>query len=297
MPEFRLGRHVNISSGFVSAPLYAKTIGCDIFQVFLGAPQQVLSKARQKEELIEFRKQLIKLKLIMVIHGSYTINLCHPIASKKFEASVKSLIQDLNASVHIGDRCLGVIIHMGKNIPDNKISYEDAIDNYVAGLEKALASTPASSTIILETGASQGSEVASEIDGLSEIYWKLDKKVRQRVAFCIDTCHIWATGYDISSPAGVKTFFKEFGDKIGLEKISCIHFNDSKTGLRSCVDRHADLDYGHIGSKGLKAVAQFAKKHYIPIIMETPLDAIDLETNREVTFEKELEKVKLWLKY
>lgn len=297
MTEFRLGRHINISHGFVSAPLYAKTIGCDIFQVFLGAPQQVLSKARQKEELIEFGKQLVKLKLFMVIHGSYTINLCHPVGSKKFEASVKSLVQDLNASVHIGNRCLGVIIHMGKNIPENKISYEDAIDNYVSGLQKALESTPINTTIILETGASQGSEVASEIDGLSEIYWKLKKKQRNRVAFCIDTCHIWATGYDISSPVGVKKFFKEFDDKIGLEKISCIHFNDSKTGLKSCVDRHADLGYGHINSKGLKAIAIFAKKNCIPIIMETPLDAINPETNREVTFEGELEKVKSWLKY
>lgn len=296
MAEFRLGRHINISHGFVSAPLYAKTIGCDIFQVFLGAPQQVLSKARQKEELQQFGKQLEKLKLKMVVHGSYTINLCHPIGSKKFGASVKSLVQDLNASVHIGGRCLGVIIHMGKNIPENKISDEMAIDNYVAGLQAALKSTPSSTTIILETGASQGSEVASEIDGLAEIYWKLDESEQKRVMFCIDTCHIWATGYDISSAVGVKKFFKEFDDKIGLKKISCIHFNDSKTGLQSCVDRHADLGYGHIDTSGLKAIALFAKANRIPTIMETPLDAIDPSTNREVTFEKELAKVKSWLK-
>ena len=296
MSEFRLGRHINISHGFVTAPWYAQSLGCEIFQIFLGAPQQVLSKVRQKDDLIKFGQEIDKRKLKMVIHGSYTINLCHPKKSKKYQASVKSLIQDLNASVDIGNNCLGVIIHMGKNIPENKLSDEQALDNYVIGLQDALSLTPKNTYIILETGASQGSEIASEIDGLSEIYWKLDETERDRIFFCIDTCHIWATGYDISSPIGVKRFFKEFDDKIGIEKIICIHFNDSKTGLESCVDRHADLGYGFIKADGLKAVAIFAQANKIPLIMETPLDAVNKTTNKDVTFEEEFAKVKSWLK-
>lgn len=296
MSKFKLGRHINTSYGFITAPTYAKKLGCDIFQVFLGAPQQVISKAKQKDELVKFGKELDNKKINMVIHGSYTINLCHPTESKKFQMSVKSLVQDLNASANIGERCLGVIIHMGKNIPENQISDEEALDNYVLGLVQALSQTPKNTTIILETGASQGSEVASEIDGLAEIYWKLDETNRDRVTFCIDTCHIWATGYDISNSAGVKNFFKEFDKKIGLKKISCIHFNDSKTPLKSCVDRHADLGYGYIKSDGLKAIAQFAKKNNIPLIMETPLDAVNPDTNKDVTFTEEFSKVKTWLK-
>ncbi len=295
MKEFRLGRHVNISHGFLTAPWYAKSLGCEIFQIFLGAPQQILSKARQKDELIKFGKELDKRGLKMVVHGSYTINLCHPKKSKKLQASVKSLVQDLTASSFIGNNCLGVIIHMGKNIPENKLTEEQSIDNYVQGLQMALLETPENTRIILETGASQGNEVASQIDGLAEIYWKLEDDERERIYFCIDTCHIWATGYDISKPVGVKKFFKEFEDKIGVKKISCIHFNDSKTGLESCVDRHADIGYGQIKTEGLKSVALFAKKNDIPLIFETPLDAINKDTNREVTFEEELSKVKSWL--
>lgn len=260
MKDFRIGRHINISHGFVTAPWYAENIGCDIFQIFLGAPQQVLSKARQKDELAKFGKELNKRDLKMVVHGSYTINLCHPKKSKKLQASVKSLVQDLNATNIIGSNCLGVIIHMGKNMPENKLSVDQAIDNYVRGLQAALANTPENTRIILETGASQGNEVASKIDGLAKIYSKLEDVERDRVYFCIDTCHIWATGYDISKPVGVRNFFKEFNDKIGTDKIICIHFNDSKTGLESCVDRHADLGYGQIKSEGLKTIAQFAKK-------------------------------------
>lgn len=294
--NFRTGRHINISKGFVTAPWYAESLGCEIFQIFLGAPQQILSKKKQEEELVEFGSELKKRDLEMVVHGSYTINLCHPRTNKKFMASVKSLVQDLNASEIIGDRCLGVIIHMGKNIKENKLTYQQALDNYVYGLQVALSKTSLDTTIILETGASQGTEVGSELDYLSEIYWKLEEDEQDRIMFCIDTCHIWATGYDISDKIGVKKFFQEFEDKIGIEKIACIHFNDSKTGLESRVDRHADLGYGHIKEKGLKAFAQYSKKHKIPIIMETPLDAINPETNREITFDEEYSLLKSWIK-
>ena len=296
MSKFRICRHINISKGFLTAPWYAECLGCTIFQIFLGAPQRILSKARQKEELVKFGQELKNRKLKMVVHGSYTINLCHPPKNKKLEASLKSLVQDLNASADIGDCCIGVIIHMGKNIPENNITDEESLQNYIKGLKKALKLTPDNTTIILETGASQGHEVGSKIDGLAEIYDGLTDEEKNRVAFCIDTCHVWATGYDISSSVGVKRFFKEFDQKIGLEKIACIHFNDSKTKLESCVDRHADLGYGFIKEDGLKAIAQFAKKHNLHLITETPLDSINKANNKEITFEEEFAKVKSWIK-
>lgn len=296
MSKFRIGRHINISHGFLTAPWYAECLGCTIFQIFLGSPQRILSKARQKEELIKFGEELKNRKLKMVVHGSYTINLCHPLKSKKFQASLKSLVQDLHGSSDIGSNCLGVIIHMGKNIPENKISDSEAIQNYIKGIKRALIMAPEGTTIILETGASQGHEVGSKIDGLAEIYHGLDDDEKDRVMFCIDTCHIFASGYDIANEVGVNRFFKEFDKKIGLEKIALIHFNDSKTGLGSCVDRHADLGYGHIKEDGLKVVAQFAKKHNIFLLTETPLDAVNPKTNHEVTFEEEFAKLKSWLK-
>ena len=296
MVKFRIGRHINVTFGFLTAPAYAKKLGCNIFQVFLGVPQQIISKPRDKDDLIAFGKELKKHKLKMVVHGSYTINLCHPKGNKIFQTSVRSLVQDLNASAIIGKRCMGVIIHMGKNIPANKLTDEQAIMNYVLGLRTALAQTPENTNIILETGASQGSEVASRIEGLGEIYWNLTEAERTRIKFCVDTCHIFSSNFDISTPAGVKSFFKEFDDTIGIDKIACIHFNDSKTKLNSHVDRHADIGFGFIGIAGLKAVALFAQKHRIPIIFETPLDAVNPKTNKDITFSEELAKVKAWLK-
>ena len=297
MPEFRLGRHINTSSTFVATPWYAKSLGYNIFQLFLCVPYRTsVSKNKQDEQLIKFGEELVKRNMILVVHGSYTINLCHPANSTKFKASIKLLIHDLNSIALIGNNCLGVVIHMGKNIPANALSDDAALNNYVVGIQTALAATPPSTNIILETGASQGSEIGSKIDPLAEIYHKLTKSQQNRITFCIDTCHIWATGYDISNPAGVKKFFAEFDDKIGINKISCIHFNDSRTPLNSHVDRHADLTYGHIGVAGLKAIAQFAKKNNIPLITETPLDAVNPKTNKDVTFEEEIATVKSWLK-
>lgn len=296
MTKFGIGRHINTTHGFVTAPAYGKKIGCDIIQIFLGSPQQIISKPRSSADLKIFGQELSKYKLLLAIHGSYTINLCHPKGTRSFTMSVKSLVQDLIASELIGKRCIGVIIHMGKNVATNKISDKQALNNFIFGLKEALSKSPSSTTIILETGASQGTEIASTIDGLSEIYWALTKEERERISFCIDSCHIWATGYDISTPAGVKNFFTEFNEKIGIDRISCIQFNDSKTPLGSCVDRHADLGYGYIGTKGLKAFARYAKQHQIPLIMETPLDSVDPTTNKDVTFQGELTKIKSWLK-
>lgn len=293
--SIRIGRHVNISQGFANVPTYAKNIGCDIFQIFLGAPQRIIFKSRQKDEVILFKNNLEKEDMVMVVHGSYTINLCHNPKTPKYNASVNSLVQDLITASYIGDRCLGVIIHMGKNIKENNLSIEVAFNNYIYGLKQALSITPANTNIILETGASQGSEIASRITGLAYIYWLLDNQERDRVFFCIDTCHIWATGYDISTRIGVRNFFKEFDEHIGIDKIKCIHFNDSRTDLESHVDRHADLGYGRINEKGLSSVAKYAKRYNIPLIMETPLCAVDPKTNTEISFDDELNKVRSWL--
>ena len=294
MIGFRIGRHIGISDGVLRTVANAKAMGCDIFQIFLSTPRKLLSKEREKELLLMLGEELRRKKMMMVVHGSYTINLCHPEDNSKFRTSIRTLVQDLVASSYIGSSCLGVIIHMGKNIKENGLSTEQAIENYAFGLRKALKMTPNNCNIILETGASQGSEVGSKIEGLTDIYGRLSANEQKRIFFCIDTCHIWATGYDISSGIGVQRFFKEFNDKIGVNKISCIHFNDSKTPLNSHVDRHADIGYGFINESGLKAVAIFAKKNNIPIITETPLSAIDSK-NKEVTVKSELDKIKNWV--
>ena len=295
MTKFHIGRHISISHGFLGIPSMVHHLGYNFFQIFMKSPESLTLKMRNKEDLAEFALELEKYHLEMVIHGSYAINLAQPVKSKKFVSSVRSLVQDLESAAIIGNRCKGVIIHMGKNVPENKISYERAVDNYIGGLALALKDSPPPTVIILETGAGQGSQITNKIGDLAELYWRMNPEQRSRIKFCIDICHIWAVGYDISSAQGVRKFFDEFSKKIGLDKIACIHFNDSKTPLGSKVDRHADLGYGLIGTEGLKAVAKFAFKHKISLVAETPLSAINPKTNQDIDFEDELQRIKGWI--
>lgn len=296
MNRFRIGRHINIRYGFTDAPKDAHNNGLEIIQIFLGIPTRIASQMKSNEELNKFKNELIKYDMYCVIHGNYTMNFCNPVDSVIFKAGIRSLTTDLQSASIIGNRCLGVIVHMGKNVTKNNLTYEQAKKNYVDGITICLRNSPIQTTIILETGASQGNEIGSTIEKLSEIYHSFDKNDKKRIKFCIDTCHIFATGYDISAKKGVDNFFKLFDKLIGNKNIICIHFNNSRTPLFSKVDRHADLNYGFINAYGLKEVAKFAKKNKIPLVMETPLFSINPKTNSEVTVKEELELVKSWTK-
>jgi deoxyribonuclease-4 len=290
-----IGRHISINQGFVMSANISKKFGYGIFQIFLNSPTNTWNKSTKiREALVELKLRIDTYDQFMVIHGAYTINLCHPISTPRFKSSIQNLVSDLKSSVILGDRCLGVIIHMGKNIKENNISDKQALENYVQGIQIALDSTK-DATLILETGAGQGTEVGSLIDGLAYIYKKLSSEYKSRVKFCIDTCHIWAVGYDISTPGGVDDFFKKFDKAIGLDKIACVHFNDSRAPLGAKIDRHADLSYGKIGADGLKALALFAVEHNFPLIMETPLDAVNMATNRDVDELDEKNLLESWI--
>lgn len=295
--KFRIGRHVSIQPSLITAPSFAAEIGCDIMQIFLGNPQELYSRPRDQDELISFSNELNNHKMKVVIHGHYTINFCNKPSSQKFKAGIKCLVTDLEASSIIGKRCLGVIIHMGKNVVP-EMSMMGAIENYAQGLSECLTQTKKlkNAQIILETGAGSGSEVGTDLKTLKMIYDQLRTEEQERVKFCIDTCHIWAAGYDISSATGVQTYFKDFSKLFGIGNISCIHMNNSQNKLGSRVDRHADLGYGQIKSQGLKEVARFAHQHKIPLIMETPLDVVDPQTNQDILFEDEKKLIEKWIK-
>lgn len=269
MKSICVGRHVSIGKNLVDSIDYAKDIGCTFFQIFLGSPRSANRIKRSQEELLGFKKKLKENKMKMVIHGSYIINLCHPKTRSSYDSMIQCLVSDLKISSVFGSRCLGVIIHMGKNIPSDKLTEKEAIKNYVKSLKKILSITPENSNIILETGASQGNEICSDIEGLAIIYHLLTKEEQLRVKFCIDTCHIWSTGYDISTEKKVIKFFKEFNKEVNGE-ISCIHFNDSKKELGSCVDRHENIGQGYINNEGLIGVSKYAYKNNIPVVLETP---------------------------
>ena len=266
--DLRIGGHLNLHGNFTETPLYAPSVGYTIFQVFIANPRGLNFRERDEEEFRQFSANLQVSDTMMVIHACYTINLCHPQGSARWASSVAATIYTLQGAVAIGTRCIGAIIHMGKNVKDLAINDGEAMVNFVRSVDYILTRTEG--TLILETGAGQGTEVGTSIEYLAYIYWSVAEDLQNRVKICIDTCHIWAAGYDISTVAGVNGFFKFFDEQLGIDKVACVHLNDSKNDCGSRVDRHEDLGRGRIGETGLKAVVWKCMQYQIPVITETP---------------------------
>jgi deoxyribonuclease-4 len=160
-----------------------------------------------------------------------------------------------------------LIYHVGKSL---KLDPDEAYEILISNLKTVLHMTKSFSVpLLLENCAGQGSELGSKLDDIAKIMKAVEEPKRLKV--CIDTCHAFAAGYDISTSRAVSKFMKEIDKTIGLNKVVCFHFNDSKNGLAKPVDRHENLGKGKIGNDGLIAVAKFAARKDIPLILETPL--------------------------
>ena len=134
------------------------------------------------------------------------------------------------------------------------ILIQHAFDNYIASVNKICEEKNSNSLLILENSAHQGTEIGYSIDHLARIYDGITEENRAKIGFCLDTCHAFAAGYNFCEEDGVTGFFEEFEEKIGLEKVVCIHLNDSKKKCNSCVDRHERLGVGMIGLDGIKYI-------------------------------------------
>lgn len=263
-----IGHHIGTTHGFRTTVDYAIKTGSNIFQLFLKSPQAFRSPRRKKEDLLYVRKKAEENGIQIVVHASYLLNFCNDPDSKIYKNATKSLVNDLLDGEILGS--IGTIIHMGKKC---KLDEETAFQNYIKGVRECLKATDkkgCKQKILFETGASQGSEICSKIEGLKKIWDEFTDKEKERLGFCIDTCHIFATGYDIRNRQSINEFYKKFNSLIGWEHVVCVHFNDSKKGLACCVDRHADIGKGDIGKHGLKLFAKMCVKTGKPIILETP---------------------------
>lgn len=271
-----VGHNINTSHGFLSAISYAEKTDSNVFQIFLSSPKKWKGKRHTSDELKIFGQRIIKKNIKVLVHGNLMINFCQPIGSDISTKSCYSLIQDLNESVIINS--LGVVIHMGHNVKSINLSTSDAIKNYVNSVIYCLDHSSPLSTIILETGAGQGNEICTSVIELSKMYNMFQKKYKDRIKICIDTCHIYASGYNLGDVEYVKVLIEHINIYLGWNNVVAIHLNDSKFDLNCRKDRHADLGKGCIELNGLKAFIYRCYMQNIPLILETPAE---MHYNRE----------------
>ena len=169
---------------------------------------------------------------------------------------------------------------MGKSL---KLSKEEALKNMILNIKYILSKYDGDAKLIIETSCGQGTELLSDLDDIGDFYnhgingTKFTDSEKNKIEFCIDTCHIFVAGYDMRSPKEVNSYFNKFNKIIGNNKLALIHFNDSAKKLGSNVDRHANIGEGYIGNPdldgnidGLKTVFKKASQLSVPMVLETP---------------------------
>ncbi len=259
-------------------------------QFFTRSPQTFKTVPFEEDDWSLIKTDFTESKVKMVIHGSFLINFCKNPTSLDY--AHKLILEDMKIASYLD--CIGVIIHMGKNT--DKLSYEEAFQNYVENIKKILHITrniTGKPKLILETGAGQGTEVATDLSELGRLRKSLTEEEQERVGFCIDTCHIFTAGYDLRNEEFVKTLENYIEMSLGWENVLVIHLNDSLSKLNQKVDRHADISYGNItktykDTQGFIKFIKMCNDKNIPLILETPGDCAD--------YAKQISLVKGWLK-
>jgi apurinic endonuclease APN1 len=209
----------------------------------------------------------------LVLHGKYTYNFCR----HNVENQIQILTEEINLASKLS---CDVVIHQGKNVATEKISRLEAINNYVRNLTEVIERTYEQDNVclLLENSAGQGTELGFTLDELAFIYHQFDDATKQRIGFCLDTCHAFVAGeLDCRKKENVLRFFALFETQIGLEHLKLIHFNDSSIKFGGGRDLHGDLLGGYItnpilggSQEGMMYLAQVANQMKIPMILETP---------------------------
>lgn len=235
-------------------------------QIFTSSPQSSQIAEIANEDATATAEYLHKHDFPLFVHSKYIINLASPKAFLGHHVFAKQITN----SFKIGAE--GCIVHMGKSTTQPLAA---ALDNMENNLKKAMDKA-LDGIVILETSSGQGSEMLYNIDDLHAFYKRFSRKsneksnenYKKRIRFCIDTCHIFAAGYDIRTTDGAHDFLKKWKRLFGFKKLTVIHLNDSLGKLGSRVDRHAPVGKGEIGYEGLVFFCRFAKENGIPLILE-----------------------------
>jgi len=270
-----LGVHTSIKNSLINSINEAVELKCTSFQIFLHSPQVWQIPEFEKEVIDEFRKlrQIHRLNPF-IVHASYLINLISSnpktVASSRYLLKKEVLMADLLGADYY-------VIHLkdNKEMDKNEI-FAKTREGFskIGKLEGC--------KILIENTAK--SKITSKIPDLIETFNNINNE--NLGGICIDTCHLFAAGYDISTDKGISQFIEE-SNKYGFELIKLIHLNDSKTSAGSGIDRHEHIGKGHIGIKGFENFLKIKKLSHVPLILETPKKSLqddlkNLSTVREI---------------
>lgn len=258
----RIGVHTSISGGIHLSLKRAKELGCNTVQIFSHNPRSWNLKRLNEEDINLFKSLRIKYDINPVyIHTSYLINL--GTSDKKLRIkSINMLISEMERADQLNADY--VVLHVGSASTSN---IQKAKEYVIDALNKVLEKNIWKTGLLIENTSGNKNDLTYNIKTISEIINLVHDNLN---GVCLDTCHAFASGYDLKTEIGIKLLLKEINYYLGLDKIKLIHLNDSKGKLGSKLDRHQHIGLGEIGIDGLSKLINNNSLKSIPLILETP---------------------------
>jgi deoxyribonuclease-4 len=260
-----IGAHVSAAGGVENAPLNAYKIGAKAFALFTKNQKQWKSPPLTEKSISLFKENCQKygyLPEYILPHDGYLINPGSP-DKEMLEKSREALVDEMQRCEQLGLSMLN--FHPGAHL--NKITEDECLKVVADSINICLQKTKGVAAII-ENTAGQGSSVGYKFEHLHSIIDMVEDK--SRVGVCLDTCHAYASGYDIKQEDGYHWTFSEFDRIIGLSYLRGFHLNDARKGLASRVDRHESIGKGDLGEEVFIRIMNDPRFDNMPIILETP---------------------------
>ncbi|HEV7498966.1 MAG TPA: deoxyribonuclease IV [Vicinamibacteria bacterium] len=259
-----LGAHVPITGGVFNAPGHGRAIGADAIQIFTRNQMQWACRPLRAEESAAFRENLAQSGVRSVLtHGSYLMNLASP-HPEFLTRSRDCLVTEIERCHQLG--IPHVVLHPGAHMGEGE---DKGLTAIARSLDDVLARTEGLGVMpLLELTAGQGTALGHRFEHVAAI---LDRvRAPERIGVCLDTCHVYAAGYDLASPAGYERTMRDFARIVGLDKLKAIHLNDSKRERGSRVDRHARTGEGFLGRATFARILNDRRFRNLPLVVETP---------------------------
>ena len=258
------GAHMSVAGGLPRAVARAVVHRCDALQIFAKNASQWRGRVLPPEEIREFRAQLSRAGIGPVVsHASYLINLATTSPGLRRQ-SLEAMGDEIDRAEALG--LLGVVLHPGCYTTGCEA---DGLQLIADGLLELLRARRRGRTmILLEHTAGQGTALGATFEQLASIIAKMND--HRRVGVCLDTCHLLASGYDLTSPEGYASTFTQFGRLVGFDRLKAFHLNDSKKPLGSRVDRHEHIGKGCLGLEPFRRIVNDRRFRGLPMLLETP---------------------------
>ncbi len=265
-----IGFHIPvIQSSFYESVKYhhENSGGINQFQIFTKNPRQFKITKIKDEDALKCKEYIKENNIFLVTHASYLLNMSNP---ENWENKVANGKNELENAFKIG--AVGVVFHVGKHLKLTKNEGENYMYNYIIEMINYIKENNLNIKYIIETSAACGTELCSDINELGLFYNRFSEEDKQNyLGICIDTCHVFSSGYAIHNKQGCENFIELINNQIGWDNVVCIHLNDSLS-LKGCgckLDRHANIMRGFI-MDGMKTLIKYTVNRNIPHILETP---------------------------